>query len=80
MEELDYGALYALQDRVLDSMKACDTAFYLTGGTCINRFMSPKRYSDDLDFFSSENALFRDDCHRSSRRWGRFPGDCSYGD
>ena len=38
-----------------------ETTFYLTGGTCLNRFYHNRRYSDDLDLFTNENALFRDD-------------------
>jgi predicted nucleotidyltransferase component of viral defense system len=58
-KKLDYKAIYALQDEALGVVKTCDTDFYLTGGTCLHRFVSPRRYSDDLDFFSGDAALFR---------------------
>ena len=35
---------------------AQDTEFYLTGGTCLNRFYYEKRLSDDLDFFYQSRA------------------------
>ena len=52
---------YPLQDKVLTAIFSVETTFYLTGGTCLNRFYHERRYSDDLDLFSSENALYRDD-------------------
>ena len=61
MEKIDYAALYAVQDRVIGALFSVETSFYLTGGTCLHRFYSPKRYSDDLDFFTNDNQLFRDD-------------------
>lgn len=61
MENLDYSALYRIQDRVLKIVAEVDTNFYLTGGTCLNRFILEKRYSADLDLFSNENNLFRED-------------------
>ncbi|MFH1950344.1 MAG: nucleotidyl transferase AbiEii/AbiGii toxin family protein [Pseudomonadota bacterium] len=61
METLDYSALYRIQDRVLKIFFGADTNFYLTGGTCLNRFFFEKRYSADLDLLSNENNLFRED-------------------
>ena len=61
MASLDYTSLYALQDKVLAAIFSKETTFYLTGGTCLNRFYYHRRYSDDLDLFTNENALFRDD-------------------
>lgn len=61
MENLDYSALYRTQDRVLKIVSEVDTNFYLTGGTCLNRFILEKRYSADLELFSNENKLFRED-------------------
>ncbi len=61
MENLDYSLLYRIQDRVLKIVAGTDTNFYLTGGTCLNRFFFEKRHSDDLDLFSNENPLFRED-------------------
>ena len=57
---IDYKELYNAQDKVLDIIFSEESIFYLTGGTCINRFYSEKRYSDDLDFFTSDNNLFRE--------------------
>jgi len=61
---LDYKELYNMQDQVLDLLFSEESIFYLTGGTCINRFYSEKRYSDDLDFFTSDNNLFRENIRR----------------
>ena len=61
MAMIDHGQIYALQDKVLEIIFSKETSFYLTGGTCLNRFYHNRRYSDDLDFFTSENILFRDD-------------------
>lgn len=54
-----YSKLYKLQDQVLEVMfenPACE--FYLTGGTCLNRFYFEERYSDDLDFFTHHSDSF----------------------
>lgn len=61
MVKVDYPTLYRLQDRVLSTFFSVRTEFYLTGGTCLHRFYTEKRYSDDLDFFSNDSLLFRDD-------------------
>ena len=61
MESLDYPALYRLQDRVLDVLFRVQTSFYLTGGTCLHRFHVEQRFSDDLDLFTSDNNLYRED-------------------
>ena len=58
MDKLDYKNLYALQDKVLDVIFSTERIFYLTGGTCLSRFYQAKRYSDDLDFFTNQNANF----------------------
>ena len=63
--EVEYDELYRIQDRVLEAVRDSDTEFYLTGGTCLHRFYLHKRYSDDLDFFTSEVSLYRDDLRRS---------------
>ena len=55
MESIDYKKLYKLQDKVLDVVFDADHAFYLTGGTAINRFYKEIRYSEDLDFFNNDN-------------------------
>jgi len=61
MASIDYSELYALQDKVLAAIFAKDTSLYLTAGTCLHRFYLNHRYSDDLDLFTNDNALFRDD-------------------
>jgi len=61
MAALNFTNIYALQDKVLAVIFSAETTFYLTGGTCLNRFYHKRRYSDDLDLFTNENALFRDD-------------------
>ena len=61
MEDLEFTALYQLQDKALAAVASVETAFYLTGGTCLHRFYTERRRSDDLDFFSNDNNLFRDD-------------------
>lgn len=33
--------------------------FYLTGGTALGRFYLDHRYSEDLDFFTNENLLYK---------------------
>ena len=61
MVKIDYPALYRLQDKVLFTVFSVETGFYLTGGTCLHRFYQEQRYSDDLDLFSNDSQLFRDD-------------------
>ncbi|EFI36227.1 protein of unknown function DUF1814 [Desulfonatronospira thiodismutans ASO3-1] len=61
MEEIDFKQLYELQDQVLEAVFLVDTTFYLTGGTCLHRFYFSERYSVDLDFFTNDTALFRED-------------------
>jgi predicted nucleotidyltransferase component of viral defense system len=58
MANLDYKKLYKLQDKVLEQVFKNEKIFYLTGGTCLNRFYKEKRYSDDLDFFTNDNQDF----------------------
>ena len=58
MERLNYKKLYGLQDKVLDRIFSFEHEFYLTGGTCLNRFYQEKRYSDDLDFFANSSNVF----------------------
>lgn len=61
MAKVNYSELYRLQDNVLSVVFSVETGFYLTGGTCLHRFYKEHRYSDDLDFFSNDCQLFRDD-------------------
>lgn len=70
MANLDYHGLYALQDRVLHLIFAEETEFYLTGGTCLHRFYFEKRYSDDLDCFTSANNQFHEDVRLLIDRFG----------
>ncbi len=58
---LDYIALYALQDEILDIVSQLDNEFYLTGGTALHRFYFNARYSDDLDFFVTNGENFKED-------------------
>lgn len=58
MGKIDYKKLYKLQDIILNRIFKKDTEFYLTGGTCLNRFYYEKRYSDDLDFFTNNSSTF----------------------
>ncbi len=58
MGSLEYKKLYDLQDKVLDVVFKTEQVFYLTGGTCLNRFYYKKRYSDDLDFFTHDYRDF----------------------
>ena len=59
MGSIDYKALYSLQDEVLKIIFEIEETFYLTGGTCLNRFYHEKRYSDDLDFFADNEPRFK---------------------
>lgn len=58
MDSIDYKKLYKLQDEVLKVVFEIENEFYLTGGTCLSRFYSEKRYSDDLDFFTNQSARY----------------------
>ena len=58
MGKIDYQKLYRLQNKILDVVFAEETEFYLTGGTCLNRFYFEKRYSDDLDLFTNFSETF----------------------
>ena len=58
MEPINYKSLYLLQDKILKIVFKEYTEFYLTGGTCLNRFYFEKRYSDDLDFFTHSSHTF----------------------
>lgn len=58
MGSLDYQKLYKLQDEVLKVVFDTEHEFYLTGGTCLSRFYSEKRYSDDLDFFTNQSPRY----------------------
>lgn len=46
---------------MLDVLVRVRTSFYLTGGTCLHRFHVEQRFSDDLDLFTSDNNLYRED-------------------
>jgi Nucleotidyl transferase AbiEii toxin, Type IV TA system len=57
--------LYPLQDAVLALIAACDTSFYLTGGTALSRWYLHHRFSDDLDFFVNGADDFSDQVERA---------------
>lgn len=54
-DQIDYSKLYQVQNEVLDVVFSEESIFYLTGGTCINRFYSEKIYSEYLDLFTNGN-------------------------
>ena len=58
MVEINYEDFYSLQDEVMDIIFTAEREFYLTGGTCLNRFYWKKRYSDDLDFFTNDSKRY----------------------
>ncbi len=58
MGDIDIQKLYQLQDNVLEKIYSLDHDFYLTGGTCLNRFYHNKRVSYDLDLFNHNNHLY----------------------
>lgn len=58
MAHIDFKKLYHLQDEILKVIFQKDTEFYLTGGTCLNRFYFENRYSDDLDLFTHFSNTF----------------------
>ena len=60
MDSSRYTELYALQDEVLAVIFEESLGFYLTGGTALSRFYLNHRYSDDLDFFNHDIAVFPD--------------------
>ena len=53
-----FEKLYPLQDRVLKTIRAVETGFYLTGGTAASRGYLSHRFSDDLDFFVNDDKRF----------------------
>lgn len=61
MSQIDYKALYSLQDDVLSILQNADHPFYLTGGTALARFYFNHRFSNDLDFFANslEEAVYK---------------------
>jgi len=59
VDSVDYKKLYKLQDEVIEAVFSVENEFYLTGGTCLSRFYSQKRYSDDLDFFTNKSVRYR---------------------
>ncbi len=65
MAKVDVAGLYRLQDRVFEAVFSVETTLYVTGGTCLNRFYLHCRDSEDIDFFTSENTLFRDDLRKA---------------
>ncbi|HPC39280.1 MAG TPA: nucleotidyl transferase AbiEii/AbiGii toxin family protein [Exilispira sp.] len=55
---MNLNKIYDLQDKVLSNIFSFENIFYLTGGTCLNRFYIEKRYSEDLDLFTNNNPRF----------------------
>jgi hypothetical protein len=53
-----FEELYPLQDRVVQVLRPLGTGFYLTGGTAASRGYLNHRFSDDLDFFVSDDERF----------------------
>lgn len=75
MGGIDFKKLYRLQDQVLESVFSIETGFYLTGGTCLHRFYFESRHSVDLDLFTSDNSLFREDSRKVNaynKKYWRF--------
>ena len=64
-KEYYFHKLYPLQDAVLALIGACDTNFYLTGGTALSRWYLHHRFSDDLDFFVNGADNFSDQVDRA---------------
>jgi len=60
-KEINYKALYELQDKILVLMSSLKNDFYLTGGTALHRFYYDARFSDDLDFFVTNGVSFNED-------------------
>lgn len=52
------NVFYPFQDRVLKVIQSVETEFYLTGGTAASRGYLHHRFSDDLDFFVSDDSRF----------------------
>ncbi|OQA19940.1 MAG: hypothetical protein BWY63_01615 [Chloroflexi bacterium ADurb.Bin360] len=50
-----FETLYPLQERVLASINAPETQFYLSGGTAASRGYLNHRFSDDLDLFVDDD-------------------------
>jgi len=67
-----YENLYKLQDKVLKIVFENSSEFYLTGGTCLNRFYVNKRYSDDLDFFTNTSKIFNLEVRRLKQILNEF--------
>ena len=59
MLERDYKKLYSFQNRFFKWWKTIDIPLYLTGGTALGRFYLNHRFSDDLDFFISNNPDYK---------------------
>ncbi|MBI5219979.1 MAG: nucleotidyl transferase AbiEii/AbiGii toxin family protein [Bacteroidia bacterium] len=57
-EEYYLNSLYPLQNKVLKVIEACNTLFYLTGGTALSRAYLNHRFSDDLDLFMNMSNTF----------------------
>jgi predicted nucleotidyltransferase component of viral defense system len=63
----DYHKLYKLQNKLLNYVGKTGMPFYLGGGTALGRFYLNHRYSEDLDFFTSNNPDFQQQAKFLSR-------------
>ena len=63
--EYYFHKLYPFQDAMLSLIGACDTDFYLTGGTALSRWYLHHRFSEDLDFFVNDASNFPDQVDRA---------------
>ena len=53
-----FDTLYPFQDRILKTIRAIKTGFYLSGGTAASRGYLNHRFSDDLDLFVNDENSF----------------------
>ncbi len=67
--------LYPLQDAVLSALNGLSNSMYLTGGTALSREYLHHRYSDDLDFFWNDEAMFAQEAERVVRTLRQQPYD-----
>jgi len=57
-KEYYFTKIYPLQDKILKTINALETGFYLTGGTAASRGYLHHRFSEDLDFFVNDDDRF----------------------
>ena len=61
MAALNYTKIYALQDKVLAAISSGNNLLPDRRHLPESLLLLNRRYSNDLDLFTSENTLFRDD-------------------